>query len=428
MPRLRRPTVDVREQGARGNGKTLDTKAFQRAITEVAKQHGTVRVPHGTYRVGTMRLRSNVRLVLEAGATLLASTKVADFETRERLPYPTYSDVETSAFRNALVFGERLHDVAIVGEGTIDMRRERRFGPKPIALRRCRDVEVAGITIRRAPNYCVSLGGCDDVVVRGITVRDAFADGIDPDCCRRVRIEDCDIESDDDAVVLKSSLILGVPRPTEDVTVRRCRLNSPSNGFKIGTETSGDIRRVTVSDCRIDGRPRKGADPAGLVLAQEGGGVAIESVDGGHVDDIRVTDVTVRACDVPVFIRLGSRGRGQPTPAPGSIRNVTITRLTAGGATDACTLSGVPGHPVEGITFDDVHITTAPAAPPPTRPVPELEGEYPQAGMFGPLPASGFFVRHAAGVTLHEVTVECPPGRPIIVSDDVIRLSAEPPL
>jgi polygalacturonase len=214
------------------------------------------------------------------------------------------------------------------------------------------------------------------------------------------------------------------------VTVHDCRLNSPSNGFKIGTETSGDVRSVAVRGCRIEGMPRTGADPAALVLAQEGGGLAIESVDGAHVTDIRISDVTIDACAVPIFIRLGARGRGQRVPAAGSIRGVTISNVTATGARDACTISGVPGHPVVDVALSAVTIATAPAAPPPAAPVPELEAEYPQAGMFGALPASGLFARHAAGLVLHDVDVSVTNGdpRPKLVTDDVTGLAAEPPL
>jgi polygalacturonase len=217
---------------------------------------GTVLLPAGAYRAGTVTLYDGVRFVIEAGATLLASDRVTDFREHERLPYPTHADLETSDFHHGLLIGDGLHDVTITGGGTIDMQRVARFGPKPIALRRCTGVEVSGITIRNAPNYCVSLGACDDVLVEGVTIRDARADGIDPDSCRRVRIRNCDIESDDDALCIKTSLILGVPRTCEDVVVSDCRLNSPSNGFKIGTETSGDVRNVKVHDCRIDGTPR----------------------------------------------------------------------------------------------------------------------------------------------------------------------------
>jgi polygalacturonase len=371
-----------------------------------------------------VRLHSDVRLILDAGATLLASHQITDFLEHERLPYPTYADQETSDFRHGLLIGDGLRAVTITGGGTIDMQRNARFGPKPIAFRRCTSVEVSGITIRNAPNYCVSLGACDDVLVEGITIRDALSDGIDPDSCRRVRIRHCDIESDDDALCIKSSLILGEPRGCEDVVVSDCRLNSPSNGFKIGTETSGDVRNVDVRGCHIDGTPRVGADPAGLVLAQEGGGIAIESVDGANVSDIQISDVTIAGCNVPIFIRLGARGRGQAVPAAGSIRSVTITNFSATGATDACTISGIPGHAVEAVTLAGVTVTGAPTGPVPAGPVPELEAAYPQAGMFGPLPASGVYARHIAGLVLRgvDVTVSNGDPRPRLVTDDVSDL------
>jgi hypothetical protein len=245
-----------------------------------------------------------------------------------------------------------------------------------------------------------------------------------------VRIRDCDIESDDDALCIKTSLALGEPRASEDVEVTGCRLSSPSNGFKIGTETSGDVRRVEVRDCRISGVPRPGADPDGLVLAQEGGGIAIESVDGAHVSDVSVRDVTVDGCSVALFVRLGARGRGQPEPRAGAVRNVTIERVRATGATDACTIAGIPGSPVERVAISELSLTVEPAVPPPIGPVPERVAEYPQAGMFGPLPAAGVYARHVDGLLLRgvRVTVAGEDPRPWLVSDDVAGLVIAAPL
>jgi polygalacturonase len=423
----RRPIFDVRDFGAAGDGTHTDTAAIQRAVVEAARGRGVVRFTPGRYLTGTVELRSGVTVVLESSGTVLGSLQPGDFHPVEQLPYPTYADHETSDFRNGLFIGDGLNDVTITGAGTIDMQYGTRFGPKPIALRRCARVEVSGITIRNAPNYCVSLGACDDVLVEGVTIRDGFSDGIDPDSCRRVRVIDCDVESDDDALCVKSSLIIGEPRACEDVVVRGCRLNSPSNGFKIGTETSGDVRNVDVADCRIDGTPRPGADPLGLVSAQEGGGVAIESVDGAHVTDVRIRDVIIEACDVPIFIRLGARGRGQDVPRAGVVRGITVVRLTAAGATDACTISGIPGHAIEDVTLTEIALSTAPRAAPPHEPPPEREADYPQAGMFGPLPASGVYARHVHGLQLTHVNVVVTngDGRPHVVTDDVAGLVVE---
>jgi len=424
----RRPVLDVHRFGATGDGTTLDTRAVQRALDTAGQRFATLRFRAGTYRCGTLRMRSGVQVVLERGATLLASDRDLDFP-RAVTPAYTDADVETSDFGHALLTGAGLRDVAVEGEGTIDGGRAERGGPKPIALFRCRGVTVRAVTIRNAPNYCVSLGGCDDVVVDGITIRDAFADGIDPDCCRRVRITGCDVESDDDAIVLKASLILRTPHPTEDVTVAGCRMMSPSNGFKIGTETHGPVRRVSVTDCQINGHARPNANLLGTggvpgTTSAEGGGVAVESVDGGAVEDVTVDRVAVTDALVPVFVRLGRRA------GAGAVRRVTIRNLTATGARDACTASGLPGLPLERLTLDTVALTTVGREGPVAPLLPEFATAYPRGGMFGPLPASGVWIRHARDVQLLNLhlAVTGADRRPPLVTADVTGLFVQPPL
>jgi len=235
-PPPRGPVLDVRDFGAAGDGRTPDTRAIQDAIDAAHRLGGgIVRLPAGTWLSGTLHLRSRITLELGPGAVLLASPDDADFAAPEPLSFATGSDIETIDFANALLAGRNLERVALVGSGVIDMNRTRRGGPKPIALKRCRFVTLRDLTVLHAPNYCVSLGGCDDVLIEGVTIRDAYADGIDPDCCRRVRIVNCDVESDDDALCLKTSFLLGAPSVTEDVLVANCRLKSPSNCFKLGT-------------------------------------------------------------------------------------------------------------------------------------------------------------------------------------------------
>jgi hypothetical protein len=411
--------VDPCRFGGVGDGQRDDTAALQRAI-DAAPHGGGVRIPAGTWRSGTLRLRSGVTLELAAGATLLASPAAEDFLPPERLHYPTYADLETSDFRHALLVGEGLARVAIVGRGTIDGNRTERFGPKPIALRRCRDVTVRGITIHNAPNYCVSLGGCDDVLIDGVVIRNAFSDGIDPDSCRRVRIVNCDVESDDDAIVLKGSLILGRPRASEDITVLGCRMRSPSNGFKIGSETSGDFRRIRVARCRISGRPRPDVDPAALAAAAEGGGIAIEAVDGGSIDDVVVSRVELRDVPVPLFVRLGNRGRGQTSPRPGTIRNLKLRRIVATGASALpSSITGMPNHPVERVEVRRMRIQASGGGRAPAGPLPAAHGDYPRVDMFGDLPAAVLYVRHANDVELRQVefVTERADRRPLVVAE-----------
>jgi hypothetical protein len=345
------------------------------------------------------------------------------FDLQERLPYDTHADVETSDFAHALLAGRDLRGVAIVGTGTIELGRTIRWGPKPIALRECHGVRIEGITIRGAPNYSVSLGACTDVVVEQVTIRDALSDGIDPDSCQRVRIVDCDIESDDDAICLKSSLFLGRPLPCEDIEVLRCRTRSGTNGFKIGTETSGPVRRVHVADCQFDARPRDGRDPrlADLHDLHESGGVSIQTVDGADVEDVVVERVRIAHARGPISVRRGARGRAQAEPRPGVLRNVVLRDIVATGARETSSITGVPGWPVEHVTLERVSIEALGGGEPMDDPVPECEDAYPQCTMFGRLPAWGLYARHVDGLALLEVscTALSDDAREMIVLDDV---------
>lgn len=415
--------LDVRRFGAVGDGRTMDTDGIQHAVDAAHRRGGgVVLLPAGVWLAGTVHLRSRVTLALEPGAVLLASPDDDDFAPHEALPFVSGSDHETIDFGHALLAGRDLERVAIVGTGVIDMNRRRRFGPKPIALKRCRFVTVRDVSIVHAPNYCVSLGGCEDVVVDGVTIREAYSDGIDPDCCRRVRISNCDVESDDDALCLKASFLLGARGVTEDVMVTNCRLRSPSNCFKLGTESTGDFRRIVFSNCVLSGEPPTTHDAS---AAAEGGGIAILTVDGGTIDGVMVSNVVMSAVPAPLFLRLGNRGRDQPSRAPGRLRNVSISGVVATGASGTGSIAGLPGHPVEHIRVENVRISTSCTE----RlagglDVPEREADYPKVTMYGDLPASGLYLRHARDVTLRNVELGVERGdvRPALVADDVAGL------
>ena len=416
-------TFDVRDFDAVGDGRAKDTRAIQHAI-DAAHQRGggTVQLPVGTWVSGTLHVRSRVTLELAPGAVLLASPDDDDFAPRERPRFETGSDVETTDFAHALLAGRHAERIAITGAGVIDMNRGRRHGPKPIALERCRFVTVRGVTIVRSPNYCVSLGACDDVLLDGITIREAYADGIDPDCCHRVRIANCDIEADDDALCLKASFLLGARGATEDVVVTNCRLRSPSNCFKLGTESTGDFRRIALSNCTFSGRPPEDRD---VSAAAEGGGIAILTVDGGTIDGVAIANVVMSDVPAPLFVRLGNRGRDQRRPVPGELRNVSLSGIVAVGATGTGSIAGLPGHRVERVTVENVRISTSGGG---RRPggldVPERETDYPKVTMYGPLPAFGLYLRHARDLVLRDVELraESADERPALVADDVTGL------
>ena len=420
---LRGGGLDVRDFGAVGDGRTDDTPALQAALDAADRLGGgRVSLPAGTWRSGTLHLRSRVTLELTAGAVLLASRNGDDFDAPDAPGFATRSDVETVDFAHGLLTGRDLERVAIVGQGVVDMNRRARSGPKPIALKRCRFVTIQGVTILHAPNYGVSLGGCDDVLVDGVTIRHAYADGIDPDCCRRVRISNCDIEADDDALCLKTSFLLGRRATTEDVVVTNCRMRSPSNCFKLGTESSGDFRQIAVSNCVFSGRLPDDHDAS---AAAEGGGIAILTVDGGTIDGVLVSNVVMSDVPAPIFVRLGNRGRDQEQRVPGRLRNVSISGVLATGAVGTGSICGLPGHPIERLTLDNVRITSSGGA---RRvgglDVPERADDYPRVTMYGALPAFGLYVRHAQETVLRNVTldVERPDARAALVADDVAGL------
>ena len=405
---------NVRQLGAVGDGMAKDTAAVQKAIDACAAAGGgTVFFPAGTYLCGSLHLQSRLALYLDAGAIIKASPDEADFDPYETLGYHTDSDRETTYFHYSLLWGENLHRVSILGPGTIDGNRSRRGGPKPIALKRCQDILIRDISILNAPNYCVSLLGCDYVNLDGITIRNAYCDGIDPDACRYVRIADCHIESWDDAIVLKSSFALGERRATEFVTVTNCVLSTSCNAFKMGTESGGGFRHVTASNLVMFSPPGKRPMISGI---------ALESVDGAEVDNITITGVSMRDVRTPIFLRLGNRGRDMETPIPGTLRNIIISDV-AGGAATACSITGIPGHPVENVSLNQVMIEYQGGGAPGTaeRAIPELPDEYPDADMFGELPAYGLYVRHVQGLTLRDTrwTFAQPDARPVSLFEDV---------
>jgi polygalacturonase len=412
--------LDVRDFGARGDGVAKDTAAIQKAIDAAARRGGgTVDVPPGRYLSGTIHMKSNITLHLDNGAVLLASPDNADFDAKEELPFKPVSDDETTFFHYALIAAENVHDIAIVGEGAVDGNRTRRGGPKTIAIKVCERVTIRGVTVRNSPNYSISLWGSDYVNIDGVTILNGYADGIDPDSCRYVRISNSFIDSHDDAICPKTSPSMGMDRkrPVEHLTVTNCTLRTDANGFKFGTESSGDFRDVAVTNLTIaprenGGRPRSG--------------ISLESVDGAHIDGVVISNVEMTGVETPIFIRLGNRGRGLAAPVPGSIRNVSIRNVVARDSSMPASVTGLPGHPVRDVVLDGITLaTTGGVREARNIDVPEFPEKYPEGRMFGELPAYALYARHVEGLTVIAVHphAEREDARPAAVFDDVRKLS-----
>jgi hypothetical protein len=408
--------ASVREFGAKGDGTAKDTAAIQSAIDAAFRQGGgTVVLPAGRYLSGTIHLKSNVTLHLDNGAVLLASPDNADFDPYETLDFVSVSDKETTYFHYALVAAEGIDHIAIEGQGIIDGNRTRRGGPKTVAIKLCQHVTIRGITVRNSPNYSISLWGTDYVDIDGVTILNGYADGIDPDSCRYVRIANCYIDSHDDAICPKASPSMGMAkrRPVEHLAVTNCILRTDCSHFKFGTESSGDLRHVTVSNCTM--APREaGRRPHNAI--------ALESVDGANIDGVAISNIEISGAETPVFIRLGNRGRGLTPPAPGTVQNISIQNVVARDCSIASSVTGLPGHPVRRVRLDG--FTLGMEGGERERrglEVPEAEAAYPEGHMFGPLPAFALYGRHVEGLTLTNLQArwEIDDIRPAMVFDDV---------
>ncbi|HVP49564.1 MAG TPA: glycosyl hydrolase family 28-related protein [Bryobacteraceae bacterium] len=437
--------LDVHDFGAKGDGATKDTQAIQAAIDKVSSSGGgTVVLPPGKYVSGTIHLRSNLTLQIDQGAVLMFSPDDEDFDPYEELPYhiaappqktesqvsfvshilperrrlsapPAYDDTETTYFHYALLAGDGVHNVAIRGTGAIESNRTRRGGPKPIGIKNSEWISVRGITIRNAPNYNISFAGTDHIEVEGVTLINGFADGVDFDGCRYVRVSNCYIDAWDDAVCPKASWALGKRRATEHLVVANCVLRTSCNHFKFGTESAGDLKDISVTNCVMLKR-----DKGRKAL----GGIALESVDGANIDGVVVSNISMEDVISPIFIRLGARGRGMDKPAPGSIRNISIQNVVARRAMLASTITGIDTGRVQNVSIDGFNVTAMGGVAARELNVPEAPAKYPDPDMFGDLPALALYGRHVDGLTLRNVKVhsEEPDGRPAVILDDVARL------
>ena len=448
---------NVRAFGAKGDGKALDSSAINRAIeSAAAKGGGTVYVPPGTYLSFSIRLRSNITLYLEQGSILLAASPNEDggkYDLPEPNPWSKYQDFGHTHFHNSLIWGENIQNVSIVGPGLIwgkglvrsgsqSRTKEQNdsaqkvkvepeaapfgypnprdavepgWGNKAIALKLARNVIIRDIAILHGGHFAILATGVDNLTIDNVKI-DTNRDGIDIDACRNVRVSNTTVNSPfDDAICLKSSYALGFARATENVTITNSSVSgydegtlldgtyqrkydryshdSPTGRIKFGTESNGGFKNITISNCVFD----------------YSRGLALESVDGGLLEDVTITNITMRdVVNPPIFIRLGKRNRGpKETMTEGEIRRVIISNIVAYNADSkyASIISGVPGNQIEDIRLSNIHIyykgggTAQQAALMP----PEKETDYPEPVMFGEMPAYGYFIRHVKGITMTDV-------------------------
>lgn len=442
MIHLSARTINVREAGAIADGKTIDTPVINKAIDELASEGGgTLYFPAGRYACYSIRLKSNITLHLESGAVILAAYPSATdgYDEAEPNIHDKYQDFGHSHWHNSLLWGVGLHDVTISGSGLIygegltrEESRLKGVGNKAISLKNCRNITIKDISMLHCGHFALLATGVDNLTLSNLKV-DTNRDGFDIDCCRNVRITDCSVNSPwDDAIVLKASYALGEFRDTENVTITGCFVSgydkgslldatyqrdepqAPDQGFvtgriKLGTESSGGFRNIAISNCIFE-RCR---------------GLALETVDGGHLEDVVVSNITMRdIVNAPIFLRLGARMRSPEGTPVGSMKRIRLNNINVYNADSrySCIISGVPGAMIEDVTFSDINIyfKGGYSEADVKLPVPEQEKTYPEPWMFGTIPASGFYIRHARDIRFRDVTFhfEKQDTRPLYVQDD----------
>ena len=403
------------------------TRALQARIDDVAaKGGGRVTVPAGDHEVGAIWLRSNVDLHLEKGARLLG--------TRD------WRDYRAGSFVNAA----DATNVAVTGEGAIDVRGQKAWfirkttpvRPNALMFNRCVNVRIEDVAISNAASWTVFLARCEGVTIRGI---DLFShanynnDGIDVCGCRNVLIENSRINSDDDGIVLKA---WDADMAVENVEVRNCRVAANCNFLKLGTETKGVFRNIRFHDCVIfPPAPSVAWDwvsrVPGLTSVSNGiSAIAVECVDGGQLENVRFSDIDIQGGpQTAIFIRHGARRSVEGRTS--HLKDVVIENVKgriesqiASSITGCAPGEGVrPGIRPRGIVIRNVDLTMpGGCATKDDAPVPEKPAAYPENRMFDrrPLPAYGFYVRHADDITFENVKVrtEKPDVRPACVEDD----------
>jgi polygalacturonase len=419
------------------SGKTLDTPFINAAIAECsANGGGVVYLAPGTYLSGTILLRSNVTLHLEAGATLLGSRYLRDYEV-------TLPGGLGAAAERHLIFARDVENVGLAGAGRIDGQGEHFWTavtpttvpedaardiaanywkqtdrPSPLVeFTGCRNVRIENVRIDNAPGWTLRTINCAGVFIRGISMNaPMIAAGIVPTCCRDVVISDCILNTGDDPICLKSENPYGdTVGESRNIAITNCVLSSYYDGLKIGSATHGVIENVTFSNSIIVSRRE---EMKHRVLT----GIAIEMVDGGALDGVQISNVRMQNVRAPFLVRLGNR-----TPRKdgsfGSLRNVSIDGVHAVEAYLTSTICGIPHAYVENVRLSNVQIQSNErgSADWSKRTVPEQETAYPESLMFGRLPAFGMYVRHARGVHLRDVEFRAVAGegRPPIVYEDV---------
>ena len=444
---------NVVEYDLKGDGITNNTAAINNIIDIVAKKGGgTVYFPAGEYLSYTIHMQSNIAIHLDQGAVMIGDQEkdgIGYDLPEEEMWHSAFQDFGHSYWKNSLIYGEYLHDISIEGNGMIwgkglysfDKPNIKGSRNKATALKNCINVKIEDISILHGGYFCVLATGVDNLTIDNVTL-DADRDGFDIDACRNVRISNCIINSPvEDGLCLKSSFALGYARVTENVTITNCQVYGYDHGtlidgtfktefideapvinhcitgrLKLGTESNGGFKNITISNCVFE-RSR---------------GIAIETADGGLIEDVLIDNITMRdVTDTPFFIRLNARMTGPEGIPVGVCKRITISNLNVydvGGRHKSPELGagmvmGIPGYYIEDLTLDNIRIYYRGGASKEAiyKEVPQNIDMYPDPYRWDSMPAYGMYFRYVKKLRVSNAVLPYlnKDERPAFVLDDV---------
>jgi polygalacturonase len=429
LPASAAGTFNVKTFGAKGNGTTIDSPAINAAITAANKAGGgTVVFPAGTYQSHSIHLKSNVTLQLNSGATIRAASSGMD--AAEPNPFSQWQDFGHSHFHNALLWGDGVQNVGITGSGTIDGQGLVRgnsvpkgVGDKALSLKLCSNIKVSGVTFRRTGHFAVLFNGCHDLSFQNIKIfTTTQRDGINILNSWNVDIGGSDIESVDDAVVLKSDFALGKTFPSFNIHVHDSTiLSTENNATQFGSETCGDFHDVTFDHLTITGAGKAG--------------IGMVSMDGSHINHVTYSHITMSKTADPIYLKIGDRHSCPNHPAIGSISNVSISDVTGTNAVSPVsattefspTIAGAsPANRVTNVTLTNVHLTVKGGHPASDATIVPPENNTKHApSIYGTRPAYGWWLRHVSGISFVNCSVdfERNDGRPAWITTDASNVT-----
>lgn len=413
-------TYHVSDYGAIGDGKVINTVAIQNAIDDCHTEGGgTVTLENGNYVSGTLLLKDNVNLHIAEDAKLIGSSNPLDYQSID-----TFTDATGQERGNCLIGAKNATHISVTGKGTIDGNGEafltknikakikelniidtKGFGTnRPFLLRfvNSSQIKVQDVHLRQPAAWTCHFFESNDILVENVTIYSHAHknnDGIDLDSSYDAVIRNCDINTGDDAICLKTTS----PKPTYNIQVSDCKLKSDWGSIKFGTESMGDMYNINIKNCHI--------------YDTKGGGIKILSVDGANIHDVTIDGIQMDRVDMPIFIRLGERlrtYRDANKQDVGTITNIFIKNVKGGtrvldssrvNPPSGILISGTPNHKIGNIVLENIELELPGGGKEEHTMVrvEEDETRYPEFSFFKVLPAYGLYGRHIDSLQSNKV-------------------------